>query len=155
LLLINEIGTWDLTFDEGGKPAENNIYNQLFRKTLGYQDEKDFPNVFESWLNTIAPDKVEKVTSVFQDHYSTKTKKPYDIEFKSMKKNGSIEWFHAKAETLRGENGQPYRNIGTIVNIHRNKVNTIRIQNLLLRLELIEKALGYSVTTLEGYGEWI
>ena len=48
---------------------------------------------------------MEKVTSAFQDHYSTKIKKPYDIEFKSMKKNGSIEWFHAKAATLRDENG--------------------------------------------------
>jgi PAS domain S-box-containing protein len=146
---LNGIGTWDLEFNEDGVPTEN-VYNHIFREILGYKNETDFPNIFESWRKTIAPDEVEKVITAFQDHYSSKIKKPYDIEFKSMKKDGSIEWFHAKAETLRNEFGQPYRNIGTIVNIHQNKVNTIRIENLLSRLELIEKALGYSVTTLEG-----
>ena len=146
---LNGIGTWDLDM-ENGIPAGNNVYNQIFRKSLGYQDEKDFPNVFESWYNTIAPDEAETVTNAFQEHFSSQTKKPYDIEFKSVKKDGSIEWFHAKAETLRNEFGEPYRNVGTIMNIHNNKLNTIRIQHLLSRLELIEKSLGFSVTTLEG-----
>lgn len=146
---LNGIGTWDLEL-ENGVPAENNNYNQLFRRILGYEDETDFPNVFESWYNTIAPDEVEAVTNAFKEHYSLETKKPYDIEFKSVKKDGSSEWYRAKAQTVRNENGEPYRNVGTLVNIHESKVNTIRIQNLLSRLELIEKSLGYSVSTLEG-----
>lgn len=146
---LNGIGTWDLEIDNG-VPSETNVYNHIFRESLGYQDEKDFPNLFESWYNSIAPDELETVTAAFQDHYSGATKKPYDIEFKSVKKDGDIEWFHAKARTLRDELGVPYRNIGTIVNIHENKLNTERIKHLLARLELIEKSLGYSVTTLEG-----
>ncbi|WP_249871546.1 methyl-accepting chemotaxis protein [Oceanobacillus saliphilus] len=145
---LNGIGTWDLEI-ENGVPAEKNVYNDIFRKALGYQDETDFPNVFESWYNTIAPDDAEKVTSAFTEHYSS-VKKPYDIEFKSIKKDESIEWFHAKAETLRNEFGEPFRNVGTIVNTHENKLNTIRIENLLSRLELIEKSLEFSVSTLEG-----
>ncbi|MEH7226454.1 PAS domain-containing protein [Bacillus sp. JJ1566] len=145
---LNGIGTWDLEINDG-IPA-GNVYDLNFRTSLGYQDENDFPNVFESWLNTIAPDEVESVTKAFQEHYSSETRKPYDIEFKSVKKNGSIEWYHAKSETLRNEQGVPYRNVGTIVNIHENKLNTLRIKNLLARLELIERSLGYSVTTIEG-----
>lgn len=146
---LNGVGTWDLEI-ENGIPAENNVYNEIFRKALGYQDETDFPNVFESWYNTIAPDEAEKVTNAFTEHISSETQKSYDIEFKSVKKNGTIEWFHAKAETLRNEFGEPVRNIGTIVNTHENKMNTIRIENLLSRLELIEKSLESSVSTLEG-----
>lgn len=145
---LNGIGTWDLEINNG-VPA-GNMYDQNFRTSLGYQDEKDFPNVFDSWLNTIAPDEVESVTKAFQEHYSSETRKPYDIEFKSIKKDGSIEWYHAKSETLRDEFGVPYRNVGTIVNIHEHKLNSLKIQNLLSRLELIEKSLGYSVSTIEG-----
>nr|WP_309101398.1 PAS domain-containing protein [Fredinandcohnia onubensis] len=145
---LNGIGTWDLDINDG-IPA-GNIYDQNFRTSLGYRDEEDFPNVFESWLNTIAPDEVENVTRAFEEHYSSETRKPYDIEFKSIKKDGSIEWYHAKSETLRNKQGVPYRNVGTIVNIHENKLNTLKIQNLLSRLELIEKSLGYSVSTIEG-----
>ncbi|CAM4024411.1 methyl-accepting chemotaxis protein [Lederbergia lenta] len=146
---LNGIGTWDLEM-ENGVPAKSNVYNQIFRKSLGYQDERDFPNTFESWYNTIAADEVNDVTSVYQEHFSSKTRKPYDIEYQGIKKDGTIEWFRAKAETLRDELGVPYRNVGTLVNIHKNKMNTMRIQNLLSRLELIEKSLGFSVTTLEG-----
>ena len=145
---LNGIGTWDLKINDG-IPA-GTVYDQNFRTLFGYQDENDFPNAFESWLNSLAPDEVESVTRAFQEHYSSETRKPYDIEFKSIKKDGSIEWYHAKSETLRNKQGVPYRNVGTIVNIHENKLNTIKIQNLLSRLELIEKSLGYSVTTLEG-----
>lgn len=146
---LNGIGTWDLEIEDG-IPAGNNVYNDIFRKSLGYQDENDFPNVFDSWYNTIAPNEVETVTNVYQEHFSGQTREPYDIEYQSIKKDGSIEWFQAKAETLRNEFGLPYRNVGTLLNIHENKTNTIRIQNLLSRLELIEKSLGFSVTTLEG-----
>lgn len=146
---LNEIGTWDLEI-ENGVPAGNNVYNHIFRESLGYRDEEDFPNVFDSWYNTVAPDEVETVTDFYQEHFSGRTREPYNIEYQGIKKDGSIEWFHAKAETLRDEHGVPYRNIGTLTNIHHNKMNTIRIQNLLSRLELIEKSLAFSVTTLEG-----
>ncbi|MEH7386084.1 PAS domain-containing protein [Bacillus sp. JJ1521] len=145
---LNGIGTWDLEINDG-IPA-GNVYDQNFRASLGYKDEEDFPNVFESWLNTIAPDEVDKVTKAFEEHYSSETRKPYDIEFKSIKKDGSIEWYHAKSETLRDEFGVPYRNVGTIINIHENKLNSLKIQTLLSHLELIEKSLSYSVTTIEG-----
>lgn len=146
---LNGIGTWDLEIEDG-IPAGNNVYNDIFRKSLGYQNANDFPNVFDSWYNTVAPDEVETVTNVYQEHFSGQTREPYDIEYQSIKKDGSIEWFQAKAETLRNELGVPYRNVGTLLNIHENKTNTIRIQSLLSRLELIEKSLGFSVTTLEG-----
>lgn len=145
---LNEIGTWDLEFTDG-EPGEN-IYNNIFRKSLGYESETDFPNVFKSWYETIAPEAQEEVTSAFSDHLSQSVQKPYDLEFKSVKKDGTIEWYHAKADTIRDKEGKPLRNVGTLVNIHGHKLNSIRIENLLSRLELIEKSLSYSVSTLEG-----
>lgn len=145
---LNSIGTWDLEIRDG-QPT-NNIYNDIFRKALGYQDETDFPNVFESWYKTIAPEDKDEVNRAYNEHLSEHSRKPYDIEFNSVKKDGSIEWFHAKAETLRNAAGEAVRNVGTVVNIHDNKMNALRIANLLSRLELIEKSLGYSVSTIEG-----
>ncbi|WP_010094957.1 PAS domain-containing methyl-accepting chemotaxis protein [Ornithinibacillus scapharcae] len=146
---LNGIGTWDLDI-KNGIPSDSNYYNHIFRESLGYKNEEDFPNIFQSWYDSVALDEVESVTDAFQKHYLGETKKPYDLEYMGVKKDGAIEWFHAKAKTLRDESGVPYRNIGTLVNIHENKMNTIRIQNLLSRLELMEKSLGYSVSTLEG-----
>ncbi|MHA6252514.1 methyl-accepting chemotaxis protein [Oceanobacillus sp. CAU 1775] len=146
---LNNIGTWDLEI-KNGEPTENNIYNDIFRHALGYEDENDFPNKFKSWYDSVAPDEANEVTKAFEEHYDKDLQKDYNIEFKSVKKDGSIEWFHGKADTLRNELGEPYRNVGTLVNIHENKLNAIRVQNLLSRLELIEKSLSYSVSTLEG-----
>lgn len=146
---LNEIGTWDLEIIKG-VPANENSYNEIFRKELGYQDENDFPNVFESWYNSVAPEEIERVMKAFDEHFSNSTQKPYNIEFKSVKKDGSVEWFHANAETLRNEHGEAYRNIGTLTNIHENKMNTLHIENLLSRLDLIEKSLAFSVSTVEG-----
>lgn len=146
---MNEIGTWDLEI-ENGNPTGNIVYNQIFRESLGYQDDNDFPNIFDSWYNTVAPDEIETITNLYQEHSSGQAKEPYNIEYQGIKKDGSIEWFHAKSETLCDEFGVPYRDIGTLLNIYNNKRNTIRIQNLLSRLELIEKSLAFSVTTFEG-----
>ncbi|RLL46716.1 PAS domain S-box protein [Oceanobacillus piezotolerans] len=146
---LNSIGTWDLEIKDG-VPGKKNIYNDQFREALGYLNDEDFPNVFESWYHSIPDEESERVTTAFEEHFSSDTSKPYDIEYMGIMKDGSKEWFHAKAVTLRDETGAPYRNVGTLVNIHKNKLNTVRIQNLLSRLELIEKSLSFSVTTLEG-----
>lgn len=146
---LTGVGTWDLEIKDG-VPTERNNYNDILRQALGYESEQDFPNVFESWYNTVHPEEVDMVTNRYQDHLSGVSKTPYDMEYRGIKKDGSVEWFHVKAETLRDEFGVPYRNVGTFLNIHESKLNTMRIDNLLSRLDLIEKSLSYSVSTLEG-----
>jgi len=146
---LNKIGTWDAEFKDGELNKENkNAYNDIFRESLGYKDENDFPNVLDSWYNTVSDLDMARVTEAYEKHLFGSD--PYDIEYRSVKKDGSIEWVHTRAKALKDENGRVYRHIGTHLNIHESKMNSLKVQQLLSKLDLIEKSLGFSVKTLEG-----
>lgn len=146
---LNGIGTWDAEFKDGELNKENkNIYNDIFRESLGYKNEKDFPNVLDSWYNTVSDLDMARVTEAYEKHLFGSD--PYDIEYRSIKKDGSIEWVHTRAKALKDENGKVYRHVGTQMNIHESKMNSLKVQQLLSKLDLMEKSLSFSVKTLEG-----
>lgn len=69
--------------------------------------------------NLVHPSDQEKVLSVFQDALAGK--KPYDLEYRIIKRNGSIRDVHALAETVRDENGKAVRLIGKAEDITERK----------------------------------
>lgn len=146
---LNQIGTWDAEFIDGELNRENhNDYNPIFRQTLGFSDETDFPNVLDSWYNTVSEIDMDMVNQAYEAHLFHSH--PYDIEYRSKKKDNSIEWVHVRAKALTDEDGKVYRHIGTLSNIHQQKLDQLKVEQLLARLDLIEKSLSYSVGTVEG-----
>ncbi|MCF0260816.1 MAG: PAS domain-containing protein, partial [Erysipelotrichaceae bacterium] len=116
LTLINDIlnsGLWYFDYDEDGKMTKV-YWSDIFRHLIGFENEEDFPNEFESWSSRIHLDDYEQTMTEFKAGLEGK---PYDVKYRLKVKNGGYEWFNAKGKVLFYENGKPRRFMGTFFNI--------------------------------------
>ncbi|AEG60767.1 PAS domain-containing protein [Desulforamulus ruminis] len=139
------VGLWDMTVIAGDpvNPKNAFMWSNEFRKMLGFQDEKDFPNLLESWSSRLHPQDKEQTLEAFAKHltdYSGRT--PYDIEYRLQLKNGDYRWFKATGTTLRDEKGVPLRVVGALFDIHDSKLEQEKLLTHLTRFELINEALS-------------
>ncbi len=121
-------GSWNMRVKEGNpmNPENELWYSNQLRKLLGYTDEKDFPNLFSSWANSIHPDDAEMVVEAFGKHLMDPTgKTPYDLEYKMVKKDNSSIWVRVKGETIRSKDGAPLLVAGAVedITIRKEKEN--------------------------------
>lgn len=134
-------GLWDMVY-----PADGNVtpdipynWNDQFRKLLGFTDENDFPNVFNSWVSRLHPEDKQRTLDEFAAHLNDATgKTPFDTEYRVQLKDGTYRWFGAIGATLRDENGKPLRVAGSMKDIHDEK----------LRAENLDKSIGALVERL-------
>ncbi len=113
-------GSWHMKVVEGDPMNPDNTlwYSTQLRKLLGYEDEKDFPNLFNSWSNSIYPDDAQMVVNAFGKHLMDPTgQTPYDVENRMVRKDGSIIWVRVKGETVRGAGGIPILVAGAVEDI--------------------------------------
>ncbi len=125
---------WDMTVVAGDvvNPDNEFWWSPQFRKTLGFQDENDFPNVFSSWSSRLHPEDHDKTVAAFADHlndYSGQT--PYEVQYRIMLKNGEYRWFQAGGATVRDAAGVPLRVAGTIrdITFEKNKEQVVQQMN--------------------------
>jgi PAS domain S-box-containing protein len=139
-----KVGLWDMNVVPADPVNLNNefIWNNEFRQMLGFKDEKDFPNILNSWASRLHPNDREWVLKAFNTHmtdYSGNT--PYDVEYQLQLKNGEYRWFRATGTTIRDKNGVPLRVAGALFDIHDKKLQEQEHNYLLERFELINYAL--------------
>ena len=121
--LINqalEEAPWDMTVIAGDPVNPNNEFwwSPQIRKTLGFKDENDFPNVLSSWSDRLHPEDAERTLQSFANHLNDYTgRTPYDLDYRLQLKNGEYRWFHAGGTTVRDQNGVPIRVAGTLRDI--------------------------------------
>ena len=119
-----KIGLWDVVIFENDSVNPKNIYSwsDEFRYMLGYSNETDFPNEYESWNDRLHPDDKEEAHSAIIEHFLDKTgKTPYDVEYRLLRKNGEYAYFHATGETIRDKNGNAIRIVGALIDITERK----------------------------------
>ena len=122
------IGLWDMeTIRDDPMNIKNNInYSNGFREILGYTDENDFPDIINSFHDCLHPDDFQMVTNTMKNHVmDTSGKTPYYTEYQAKKKNGEYIFVRATGESIRDENGNALRTLGTIMDISEEK-NTLR-----------------------------
>ncbi|MCL1903593.1 MAG: PAS domain-containing protein [Oscillospiraceae bacterium] len=115
-----KIGFWDLEIVGGDPYNKDNKYmwSPEFRELLGFKDEKEFPNVLNSFSDRIHPDERRDVLRAFRNHVKDKTgETTYDLEYRIMLKNGEYKYFRAFGTTMRDEEGNPLRTAGGIENV--------------------------------------
>ncbi len=113
-------GSWHMKVVKGDPMNPNNTlwYSNQLRKLLGYEDENDFPNLFNSWSNSIHPDDAQMVVEAFGKHLMDPTgQTPYDVENRMVKKDGSTIWVRVKGKTVRGDGGIPILVAGAVEDI--------------------------------------
>lgn len=137
-------GFWEMTIVDGDykHPESKIVFSDGLRKSLGYRDESEFPNVSQSIASAVHPDESHWVWGTFEKHLADPTgKTPYDMDHRLQTKDGEYRWFHASGVTHRDENGKPVKIIGLLLDIHDDKLKTMELENLLERYDLINQVL--------------
>ena len=119
-------GSWSMNVVGRDPSNPNNAFwwSQQFRHLLGYQDENDFPNVLNSWSDSLHPEDKQAALDAFNAHvtdYSGGT--PFNIEYRLRRKDGTYRWFKAIGETVRESDGTPIVVAGSILDITDSKKN--------------------------------
>ena len=119
-------GSWSMNVvgRDPGNPNNAFWWSQQFRHLLGYQDENDFPNVLNSWSDSLHPEDKQAALDAFNKHVSDYTGgTPFDLEYRLRRKDGVYRWFHAIGKTVRESDGTPIVVAGSILDITDSKKN--------------------------------
>lgn len=144
---------WDMVVVAGDPVNPNNEFwwSPQFRKTLGFNDETDFPNLLSSWSDRLHPEDAEPTLQSFANHLNDYTgKTPYELDYRLQLKNGEYRWFHASGETVRDEKGVPLRVAGTIrdVTFEKNKIKMV--QAIVEQIEQLSLSIEEMVQGIES-----
>jgi len=147
-----KIGMYDvgITDNDFFHPDNTYIFTDEFRNMLGYTNEKDFPNTFESWKTRLHPDDIEKALTGVVNHISDISgKTPYDAEYRLLRKDGEYAYFRACGEAIRDKNGNTLRIAGALMDITEAKNTLISTELQLAKINLINKAAHIGLWELE------
>ena len=98
------------------------FWSDEFRKMLGYENEKDFPNKLESWSSKLHPEDKERILSNFWESIKNKNAKElaYDVCYRILRNDKMYCWYHAmgRMENISGKSRRMY---GVIKDISADK----------------------------------
>ena len=154
--LINEAlveAPWDMTVEKGDpvNPKNEFWWSPQFRKTLGFKDENDFPNVMSSWSDRLHPEDKQMALDAFTAHlmdFSGRT--PFDVDYRLQLKSGEYRWFHAGGTTLRDSKGAPLRVAGTIRDITFEKTKQANVEETTARMEELSASISELVSGISS-----
>jgi len=145
-------GLWDMTVVAGApvNPANAFWWSPQFRQMLGFQDERDFPNVLGSWANRLHPDDREQTLAAFAAHLNDRSgKPPYDVVYRLQLKGGDYRWFRARGATRRDAGGVPLRVAGSLADITTERERNAELDKTLTRFELARELLVEGLWDME------
>ncbi len=108
---------WDIVEDYGWWSAE-------FYHLLGYEDG-EIPPTYESFFERLHPEDKERMLKKQNEHLENK--KPYDIEYRLLKKSGEYAWFRARGQAVWDKKGKPIRMAGSIQDINERVEATFKL----------------------------
>jgi PAS domain S-box-containing protein len=95
------------------------------------------------WNDRMHPADADAVNGALAAHLLDRTDKtPLAVEYRLKDSSGEYRWVYGTAITLRRADGLPIRSVGSIKDIHNEKVAAIRLQDANIRSELINEASG-------------
>ncbi|TDV65741.1 methyl-accepting chemotaxis sensory transducer with Pas/Pac sensor [Pseudomonas sp. LP_7_YM] len=145
-------GLWDMEVVAGDpvNPKNRFWWSQQFRRLLGFNDERDFPNVLASWADRLHPQDKQATLDAFARHLNDKSgQTPYKVKNRIAMKDGSYRWFHAQGETLRDEQGRPVRVAGSLRDIHDELERDREHDIIITRFELSREMLSDGLWDME------
>jgi len=106
-----------ICFDDSGE-IELCEWGAEFRHMLGYENEEDFPNELEAWMDRIYPDDHERVIRSFWKIIDNKeSNNSFDVEYRIKTKTGGLRWIHETGGVSRHDDGTPNVFIGLFTDI--------------------------------------
>lgn len=106
------IWDWDL--------RTNHLYfSRRCELILGYEDQ-ELPHEFQVWESHLHPAEREHALATVRDYLEGRTAE-YELEHRLRHKDGSYRWILARGAAVFDEHGQPYRMLGSLLDITERK----------------------------------
>ena len=147
----SKAGLWDMEVVQDDPVNENNIFtwSDEFRRMLGFEDERDFPNILSSWSDRLHPDDKPGTLEALKKHLFDKTgRTPYNIEYRLKKKNGEYAYYRASGESIRDEEGSALRIAGALLDLTEEKKILFEVERHRLEAEKANLAKSEFLRTI-------
>ncbi len=119
------------------------VYSATWKKMLGYSDS-EVENSFEGWKHLWHPGDAADIEKALEDHLAGRTLN-YEVIHRLLHKDGSWRWILTRGGIIRDDTGQPYRWIGTNLDITENKKNEAALEKALEEKKYLLQELNHRV----------
>lgn len=134
-------GSYVCTYNLNGDQMTGIKYSEALRKLYGYQDEKDFPDAWESWIDCILPEDRAYVENSYlaavKDHTGNTT---YDVTYRCRRKDGAVRWQRAAGYVMRRADGSPITCYGLVMDVDVQKKAADKIEEALTQAQIANAA---------------
>ena len=113
-------GPWWAEFNERGELA-GVTWSDTFRRMIGYETERDFPNTLDSWSDLLHPDDKEHVLREFRDTLRSPSGRRVDIEYRLLTRADGWHWFRTLGQLTRRSDGSPAGYTGMFIDVTEQK----------------------------------
>jgi len=138
-----KVALWDMDVVGGDpiNPANTFTWSNELRHMLGFESERDFPNILSSWSDRLHPEDKDNTLKAFVAHLRDRTgKTPYNLTYRILTKGGVYRDFHAFGGTVRDRAGAPLRVAGAVEDITEKKQMQAQVEISTLRFQLLLKS---------------
>ncbi|MFL0805383.1 MAG: PAS domain-containing protein [Agarilytica sp.] len=122
------VGVWDwldLNKDEA-------YWSPKFFQLLGYEDQEITPSK-QAFKHLLHPEDRPRAKQALDQHLQDN--RPFDIEYRLKTKQGEYRWFRGCGSTSLEENNQTRRMVGTLQDIHTQKLHEDELETLVVKLK--------------------
>jgi len=158
--LINQAlveAPWEVKIVAGDPLSPDNRfwYSGQFRKTLGFQDERDFPNEMSSWNQLIHPEDAERTNIEFLNYLSSgyKSNRIFSVKSRIRNRQGEYRWYETNANTSYNDQGQPQRVAGTLRDITHEQTRSDVVKGMTDRIGQLSQSIGEMTTAINSVTE--
>ena len=149
---LTEAGSWVINFLPDGSLASVQWGDGL-RRLLGYNDQSEFPDKIESFVQGIYPeDRDAFIGNISADVFDENIMSTTGYDFRFCRKDGRIRWFRSKGILSRDTEGRPVQYRGVTIDITQEKENDAlycALQNEAASLNTIHEMLGSGKWTMD------
>ena len=137
------VGVWDWDLET------NSIYiDPNLKAMLGY-DDHEIDNNLDVWTQYILPDDQHNVMQSLQNHFKGLTRQ-CEVAHRMLHRDGTTRWFLTRGTAVRDAEGNPYRMLGTDLDITEQKMAEADLK----RRDAILEAARFSADTFLKSGAW-
>ena len=125
-------GSWsmDLTRYDISDPNSPMVFNDQFKKILGYSGSHDFPDIMNSWITKIHPDDVGMASEKMGEQLADPSGRViFDMEYRMLHKDGTYRWVRSSSTVIWSHDRKtPLMAAGTILDVTDERVNSKRFR---------------------------
>ena len=147
------VGLWDAVFHNGdpAHPESRWTWSGQFRRMLGFENERDFPNLMTSWSDRLHPDDSGPTFDTFGAFLADPSgRTPFDVRYRVRMRDGSYRWFRAIGGCKRGDRGQALRACGSLVDVQQEEEMRQRAKSLAEDFEKSVRSVVQTVASASG-----